>query len=222
MKMFEEHLLSASIYGGEKRAAEVLACLRPYYPPLHCELHYKTALELLVATILLSQNTAEQVNALTPALFSAYGGTAAYLQARRQDLARRIYPLAFFRHKARYIQESCRILEEHYEGELPRNGYDLTQLPGLSRKGANLIMGELFNEPIGIAVEIHTQRVANRLGWSDGRNVVKVENDLLQTIPPNLWLETGYLLQRHGRAQCHTHAPACATCPLNHLCPSRE
>lgn len=218
--MFEEYLLSAPVCCGEKRAAEALTLLRPHYPPLHCELNYQTALELLVATILLSQNTAEQVNAITPALFAAYGDTAAYLQARRQDLARQLYPLAFFRHKARYIQESCRILEERYEGELPRNGYDLTQLPGLSRKGANLIMGELFDEPIGIAVDIHAQRVANRLGWSDGRNVVKVENDLLQTIPPSLWLEAGYLLQRHGREQCHAHDPACATCPLKELCPS--
>lgn len=196
--------------------------LRPHYPPVYCELNYETPLQLLIAVILLPQNTADQVNRMTPRMFAAYSDTAAYMQANRIDLERAIYPLGFYRQKAKYVQETCRILGEKFAGQIPSNGYDLTQLPGVGRKGANVLMSELFGAPLGIAVDTHVHRVANRLHLSDGRNAIKVENDLVAAVPPSTWREIGYLLNQHGRALCHTHQPACATCPLQQHCPSAE
>ena len=201
---------------------DVLVCLRPHYPPPHCELRYTTPLQLLVAVILLPQCTAEEVNHITTTLFTTYHTPPDYLHAPRATLARQLYPLRFFRHKARYIQESCRMLEERYHGQLPRTAAELAQLPGVARKGVNLLMGALWGESVGVMVDTHVQRVANRLGLSDGRNAIKVENDLLAITPEPLWLELGYYLYQHGRYQCHTTAPACPTCPLQTLCPSCE
>jgi endonuclease-3 len=203
-----------------ERLPELMRRLRAAHPDARCALNHTNSLELLVATILSAQCTDERVNQVTPALFARYPTAIAYAGANRAELEGAIRPTGFFRHKARYIQEACRIIAYDYDGQVPDDMETLLQLPGVARKTANVVLGVAFEVADGIVVDTHVKRLAGRLALSRETNPDKIERDLMELVPRQDWIDIGHLLIFHGRRVCHARKPDCPHCVLNDLCPS--
>ncbi|RMG94198.1 MAG: endonuclease III [Chloroflexi bacterium] len=199
---------------------ELIHRLRQAYPDAHCELNYETPFQLLVAVILSAQCTDVRVNQVTPHLFARYPTPEAMAAAPRAEIEAIIRPTGFFRQKARYIQETAhRIIHEH-GGTVPDQMKELLKLPGVARKTANVVLGEIYNHAEGITVDTHVKRLAKRLALTDEDDPGKVEQDLMKLIPAESWIEISHLLIFHGRRVCKARNPECAHCFLNDLCPS--
>lgn len=202
---------------------EILRRLRAAHPDACCELNYETPHQLLVATILSAQCTDERVNKVTPALFARYPTPVDFAAADRAELEELVRPAGFFRQKSRFIQESAQKIVHEYGGELPPQMTDLLTLPGVARKTANVVLGEIYNIADGITVDTHVKRIAHKLGWtSTNKNPEKVERELMAIIPKDAWIEVSHLLIFHGRRICIARRPNCPDCPLRDLCPSAE
>ncbi len=202
------------------RLGRIMARLQQAYPDAHCELHFRTPLELLVATILSAQCTDRQVNRVTPELFEAYGTADDYARAPRPVLERAIRRLGFFRTKARSIQACCRRLVEHHHGQVPHTLAELTELDGVGRKTANVVLGNAFGRNEGIVVDAHVTRLARRLGLSRERDPVKIERELMRLVPRAQWTLFSHWLIWHGRRRCSARKPDCPGCEIRTLCPS--
>lgn len=200
----------------------LLARLRQAHPNAHCELNYQTPFELLVATILSAQCTDERVNQVTPALFKRFPTAADFAAADRAELAAAIRPTGFYRQKARYIQETAHAIVHQYQGDVPADMVSLTKLPGVARKTANVILGEIYHNADGITVDTHVKRLAARLGLTTAVDPAKVEQALMAVVPRESWIEISHLLVFHGRRVCYARRPNCPACPLNDVCPSAE
>ncbi len=196
----------------------LLERLRQAYPDAHCELTYQTPAQLLIATILSAQCTDERVNQVTPALFAQYPTLADFAAADRRELEEAIRPTGFYRQKARYIQESAHQLLLLHGGAIPADMDALTQLPGVARKTANVVLGEIYHIATGITVDTHVKRLAARLGLTTATDPVKVEHDLMDIVPRASWIEISHLLIFHGRRCCYARRPNCPACPLNDVC----
>ncbi len=206
--------------GSAVHVAEVIDRLRATYPDAHCQLDYETPIQLLVATILSAQCTDERVNQTTPALFARYPTAEALAAADPTELEALVRPTGFFRQKARYIREAAaRLLAEH-GGEVPADMDALLTLPGVARKTANVVRGEIFGLADGVTVDTHVKRLSARLGWTTQTDPVKVERDLMALVPRESWIEIAHLLIWHGRRLCTARKPDCPACPLNNICPS--
>jgi endonuclease-3 len=203
-----------------ERLPELMRRLRAAHPDARCALDHTNPLELLVATILSAQCTDERVNQVTPALSAKYSTAIAFAGADRAELEAAIRPTGFFRHKARYIQETCRILAYDYDGQVPDDMETLLQLPGVARKTANVVLGVAFEIADGIVVDTHVKRLAGRLGLTRETDPDKIERDLMELVPHQDWIDIGHLLIFHGRRVCHARKPDCPNCVLNDLCPS--
>ncbi|MBE2220302.1 MAG: endonuclease III [Anaerolineae bacterium] len=201
---------------------ELIQRLRAAHPDAHCELNYETPIQLLVATILSAQCTDVRVNQVTPTLFTQYPTVVDYAAAERTELEETIRSTGFYRQKARYIQESAHIILQKYGGDVPDEMDDLTKLPGVARKTANVVLGEIYGKAEGITVDTHVKRLSNRLGLTAATDPVKVEQDLMEIIPQENWIEISHLLIFHGRRVCSARRPDCAHCTLNDICPSKE
>lgn len=199
---------------------DLLQRLRAAHPDAHCELHYETPLQLLVATILSAQCTDERVNKVTPELFRTYETAVDFAAADRQELEEAIRSTGFFRQKARFIQEATQAIVHQHGGEVPDNMVDLLKLTGVARKTANVVLGEIYGIAEGITVDTHVKRLANRLGLTTATDPVKVEKDLMAIVPRESWIEISHLLIFHGRRICFARNPNCAGCPLNDICPA--
>lgn len=199
---------------------ELITHLHHIYPDAHCELAYETPLQLLVATILSAQCTDVRVNQVTPALFARFPTAVSLATASRSELEELVRPAGFFRRKAKHIQETSQIIVHQYDGELPNSMDELLTLPGVARKTANVVLGEIFGIANGITVDTHVKRLANRLGLTNSDDPVKVEQDLMAVVPHDEWINISHLLIFHGRRVCHARKPNCPGCPLRHLCPS--
>lgn len=203
----------------KRRARSIIGALATQYPDVHCELDFRTPLELLVATVLSAQCTDQRVNKVTPALFSAYPDAASYAAADRRDLEGLISPTGFFRQKAATIQGIGQALCERFDGQVPAELAALTTLPGVGRKTANVVLGEAFGIP-GITVDTHLGRLARRLHWTSHTDPVKVEHDLMQVIARKDWTRASQLVIWHGRRRCHARRPACGACNIARWCPA--
>jgi len=202
-------------------AARILALLERHYPDARCSLDFSTPLELLVATILSAQCTDERVNKVTPALFAEYGSAAAYAAADPAALEQLIRSTGFFRNKAANIIAAAGRIAERHGGEVPRTLEELTALPGVGRKTANVILGNAFGVP-GIVVDTHVGRVAVRLGLAAARDPVKIEFELMRVVPRERWTRFSHQLIAHGRALCKAPRPLCDACFFDAaLCPGR-
>lgn len=199
---------------------EIIRRLRAAYPDAHCELNYDTPVQLLVATILSAQCTDERVNMTTPALFARYPTVEDLAAADQAEMEELVRPTGFFRQKARYIRESAAQLLQDHGGELPRDMDSLLQLPGVARKTANVVRGEIYGLADGVTVDTHVKRLAARLGLTEETDPVKVERDLMEVIPRANWIEISHLLIWHGRRVCYARKPDCPNCTLNDICPS--
>ncbi len=207
-----------------KRMVRILAGLNAAYPDADCALKHGSALELLVATILSAQSTDETVNKVTPVLFAAYPDATALASADPADVERIVHSTGFFRQKSKSIINACKMIVERFGGQVPQTMDELTQLPGVARKTANVLLGTWFHKNEGVVVDTHVGRLAHRLGltWTskDDKDAVKIEQDLMQVIPQEEWTYVGHALIWHGRRVCFARKPNCAGCNLNKVCPS--
>ncbi len=200
--------------------AAIIARLRAAYPDAHCALAYETPLQLLVAVILSAQCTDERVNMTTPALFARYPTAEALAAADPVELEELVRSTGFYHQKARYIRETAARLLAEYGGVVPPEMDALLTLPGVARKTANVVRGEIYALADGITVDTHVMRLAARLGLTTATDPVKVERDLMAVIPRESWIEIAHLLIWHGRRVCAARKPNCPACPLNDICPS--
>jgi len=202
-----------------RRARRINRLLAEAYPDAHCELDFRTPLELLVATILSAQSTDKRVNGVTPALFARYPTAADYAAADREELEELIRPTGFFRAKTNSLLKLGHELCERFDGEVPGRLEDLVTLPGVGRKTANVVLGDAFGVP-GITVDTHVGRLARRFGWTDETDAVKAEHAIGELFPPKDWVMLNHRVIFHGRRCCHARRPACGACPVATLCPS--
>lgn len=215
----------SKVGGGEthlartRRARKIHRTLERTYPDAHCELNYEGPFELLVAVILSARCTDEQVNKVTPALFTRFPTPDAMAAADLVDLEDLIRSTGFFRAKASNLIGVSQRLCEEFAGRVPRTMADLTSLPGVGRKSANVVLGEVFGVP-GIAVDTHVMRLSRRLGLSAEEDPNRIELDLTDLFPPGDWISVSHVLIRHGRRRCRARVPACGACPVSKWCPS--
>jgi len=206
----------------EERAPEVIRRLEAAYPDAKVALNFSNPLECLVATILSAQCTDEKVNEVTATLFKKYRTAEDYLAVPEDELKADIKPTGFFNQKAASIRAACQRIVEVYGGEVPGTMEDLLTLRGVARKTANIVLGNSFGIVEGVAVDTHVKRLANRIGFSNESDPVKIEQDLMRLIPREKWFSFTYVLIDHGRAICHAKKPRCTECPIEPLCPSSQ
>ena len=188
-----------------------------YYPEAGCSLDYTNPLHLLIATQLAAQCTDARVNLVTPALFARYPTARDFANANLLELQEYIRSTGFFRNKAKNIIACCKILDEKYNGKVPSTMEELTKLPGVGRKTANIIIGDIFHKP-AIVVDTHANRITNRIGLTKNTDPTKIEFDLMKIVPPDYSSTFCHQLVYHGRAICKAQRPTCASCPISHLC----
>jgi endonuclease-3 len=201
---------------------EIIRRLREAHPDARCALDHSNPFELLVATILSAQCTDERVNQVTPALFEKYPNARALAAADGEELQALIRPTGFYRQKARFLQDSAQTLVHEHDGEVPADMDDLTDLPGVARKTANVVLGVAFEIPAGVVVDTHVKRLSQRLGLTDGKTPVKIERDLMELAPQGEWIDLAHLLIFHGRRVCKARRPDCPNCVVVDLCPSAD
>ena len=206
----------------KQRTDCVITELKSAYPNAHCELNYSTPLELLIATILSAQCTDKQVNIVTHELFQKYKSAKHFADALLEELQNDIRRIGFFRNKAKNIQSCCRSLLEKHDGEVPCTMEELTELAGVGRKTANVVLGNVFNVNIGIVVDTHVARLSDRLNFSRERTPEKIEQDLMKLVPQNEWCLFSHLLIWHGRRRCYARNPDCSKCEVLTFCPTGQ
>ncbi len=204
----------------KNRVKEIIERLLRTYPEAKIALKFTNPLELLVATILSAQTTDKKVNEVTASLFRKYRKPEDYARADLKELENDVKELGFFRNKARNIKMAAEMIVREFKGEVPQTMEELTRLPGVARKTANIVLANAFSVVVGIPVDTHVFRLSHRLGFSQEKDPVKVERDLMELVPKEHWFKFPYLLIEHGRAICQARKPACSRCVLSDLCPS--
>jgi len=204
------------------RARKIIVRLDREYPDATCALHHASALELVVATILSAQCTDARVNMVTPALFAKYRTAADYAAADPRVLEREIQSTGFFRNKTKSIIGMAQALVERHGGEVPDTMEALTELPGVGRKTANVILGTWFKKNEGVVVDTHVQRLSRLMKLTRHDDPVKIERDLMELLPRDKWTWWSHTLIQHGRQVCIARRPRCEECVVNRLCPSSK
>ena len=197
--------------------AKILELLFELYPDAGPELNYSNAFELLIAAILSAQCTDKRVNIVTADLFRRFPDAESFAQLTPEELEPYIKTCGLYRSKARSIVGACKILVSKYGGEVPHTREELTELPGVGRKVANVVLSNAFGIP-AIAVDTHVFRVANRLGLADASTVDKTEKQLMENIPQDKWSIAHHLIIFHGRRVCSAQKPKCEACALSPYC----
>ena len=198
-----------------------LKLLKKNYPGAHCALHFETAFQLLVATILSAQCTDERVNKVTPELFAHYPDAKAMARGKVEDIEDLIRSTGFFKNKAKNLLACAQTLVERHRGEVPQDMESLVLLAGVGRKTANVVLGNAFQISSGVVVDTHVTRLSNRFHWVKTENAVQIERELNALIPKSEWILVSHLLISHGRAICKARSPQCSACFLADRCPSR-
>ncbi len=207
-----------TIKEAQGRARRVFALLQKEYPEIRCTLDYGSPFQLMVMTILAAQCTDARVNIVAGPLFEQYPDPAAFCRAKLKDVEVAIHSTGFFRQKAKNIIATSKILIEKHKGEVPTTLEELTELPGVGRKTANVLLGECFNTP-GVIVDTHCGRLARRLGFTQAEEPRQVERDLMGVWPKKHWTGFSHMLVFHGRAVCASRSPKCELCSLRRHCP---
>ena len=202
----------------QKRTDLILACLEEEYSGTATALNYKSPFELLVAVIMSAQCTDERVNKITARIFPKYNSPQKMVLLSQEQLENLIHDCGLFRSKAKNILATCHKLVEAYDARVPDNVQELMTLPGVGKKTANVIANIIYGVP-AIAVDTHVFRVSHRLGLSDGKDPIVVEQDLMRAIPKDKWGEAHHWLIWHGRKICRARKPYCHECMLLNLCP---
>ena len=206
----------------QERALDIVSHLKRMYPKAKCTLDYTNPFELLIATMLSAQSTDARVNIVTKSLFRKYPDPQSFANARQPEMERDVKQTGFFRNKARAGIAASKAIVEKHGGEVPRTMEELTALPGVGRKTANVVLGNAFSSAVGIVVDTHVARVSGRLGLTSNSDPVKIEQDLMKLIPQKEWTVFSHRLIAHGREICIARKPKCRECRINELCPSAE
>ncbi|HEX4414277.1 MAG TPA: endonuclease III [Lacipirellulaceae bacterium] len=212
----------SSLGGLAKRraqAARVIERLKADYPGATCALENETPFELLIATILSAQCTDARVNMVTPELFRKWPDAEAMAKAPSKALEKVIQSTGFFRNKAKNIKAASQALVERHEGEIPKDLNALVALPGVGRKTANVVLGTAFGMATGVVVDTHVTRLSKRLGLTEHVDAVKIEQDLMEIVPQEEWVDFSHRLIFHGRQICIARKPKCPECSMKSFCP---
>jgi endonuclease-3 len=202
----------------KKKALAVIDILKQRYPDAPCALQYKKDYELMIAVRLSAQCTDARVNLVTPALFEAYPTIEAMAAANISDVENYIHSCGFYRQKAKDIVLACQMLLEKHNGKVPDTMEALLELPGVGRKTANLLLGDLYGQPGSVVCDTHCIRICGRLGLSKGKEPEKVEQQLRKILPPEESSDFCHRIVLFGREVCIARSPKCAECPLSMHC----
>lgn len=206
----------------DERVANILAALdREYGTEYRCYLNHETPWQLLIAVILSAQCTDARVNIVTADLFQKYDTLEKFASADLKELEQDIHSTGFYHMKAKNIIACCKTLVEQYQGEVPSAMEDLTSLAGVGRKTANVIRGNIYNEP-SIVVDTHVKRISRKLGLAKSEDPEKIEYELMKVLPKDHWILWNIHIITLGRTICVARRPKCAECFLREYCPGRE
>ncbi len=199
------------------KVTNILSALKALYPDALCALHFGKDYELMIAVRLSAQCTDARVNLVTPALFAKYRTLEAFAQADIADVEQMVHSCGFYKHKARDIVLACQMLLRDYGGRVPDNMDDLLKLPGVGRKTANLLLGDIYHKEAYVC-DTHCIRICGKLGLSQGKDPQKVEMQLRRVIPPEESSDFCHRIVLHGRAVCTARSPKCSQCTLAPFC----
>ena len=204
----------------EEKVRSIIDILKQRYPEAPCALHYSKDYELMIAVRLSAQCTDARVNLVTPSLFAAYPTLEAMASADIADVENFVHSCGFYKHKARDIVLGCQMLLSDYGGKVPETMEELLRIPGVGRKTANLLLGDLYKEPGSVVCDTHCMRICERLGLSHGREPEKVEKQLRAILPPEESSDFCHRIVLFGREVCASQRPKCENCPLAIHCES--
>lgn len=206
----------------KKRTKEIFERMRiEYGDDLTCYLNHDDGWQLLIATIMSAQCTDARVNEVTKTLFKKYPSVDAFADANLKELEEDIHSVGFFHNKAKNIIACCQMIKDEFGGEVPSDIDNLTSLPGVGRKTANVIRGNIFNEP-SVVVDTHVLRVSNKLGLVDTKDPVKAEYALMKEVDRDLWLYINHWFMAFGRTICKAPTPKCEECFLKDICKNKK
>ena len=202
----------------KENVSAIIDILKDRYPEAPCALHYGSDWQLMIAVRLSAQCTDARVNLVTPALFAAYPTLEALANAQVEDIESYIHSCGFFRQKAKDIVGACQMLLEKHGGKVPDTMEALLKLPGVGRKTANLLLGDLYGQPGSVVCDTHCIRICGKLGLSQGKDPEKVEQQLRKILPPEESSDFCHRIVLFGREVCIARSPKCGECPLRSLC----
>jgi endonuclease-3 len=200
-----------------KRVVEIIKIFNQLYPEAQCSLDYRDPLQLLVSTQLAAQCTDARVNIVAKTLFEKYKNVYDFANADLGELEQDIKSTGFYHNKARNIKNCCIMIINTFNSKVPDNMEDLLKLPGVGRKTANLVLGDIYNVP-GIVVDTHAKRLSNRIGLTKNSDPEKIEFDLMKVVPEEDWNRFSHQLVYHGRAVCNARTPKCEECKIQEHC----
>ena len=205
----------------QQRMSEIIAMLKKEYPDSRCSLEYESPFQLLVSTILSAQCTDERVNKVVKKLFAKYPKAESIASLPLETIKHEIYSTGFYNNKAKAIKGMAITLVEKHNGELPASLEELIKLPGVGRKTANVVLGNIYNIP-SLVVDTHVTRISNLLGFVQTKDAVKIEMELMKIIEEEDWTIFAHLLIDHGRAVCIANRPNCKECIISDNCSSSK
>jgi len=197
---------------------DIVNALIKEYPDAKCSLIFNNPLELLISVMLSAQSTDAQINKLTPKLFNRFKTAKDFATANISELEEYVKSSGFYKNKAKNIKNACKIIDEKYNGKVPDTMNELTELPGVGRKTANVVLLNAFNKCEGIAIDTHAKRIATRIGLTSNDDPIKIEQDVLNLIPKKDWHLMNHLFVSHGRATCTARKPQCDICCIKKFC----
>jgi endonuclease III len=206
----------------EKKVREIIKRLSKIYPDPKSALYFSNPLELLIATILSAQATDKLVNLVTPELFKRFKNANDFANAEIEEIDHMIRRVNFHNNKAKSIKNASQMIVEKHNGQVPDTMEELDALPGVARKTANVVLGNAFKKAEGIVVDTHVMRLSRKLGLTDKIDPVKIEQDLMEIVPKEKWIDFSHLLINFGREYCPARPHKCEDCPLGDLCPDKQ
>ncbi len=206
----------------KQRLERIVKALDERYPQAVCALTHRNAWELLVATILSAQCTDKRVNEVTPGLFAKYPDMRDLANADQAELASDIRSTGFFNNKSKSLIGAARTILTEFAGQVPRSMEELLRVPGAARKTANVVLGTAYGIPSGVVVDTHVQRITGRLHLTRNTDPVKIEQDLINLLSQNRWIQFSHQVIHFGREICVARKPRCGECPLDPLCYSKD
>ena len=204
------------------RAKKIVKALKTAYPDAKCSLNFKNIHQLMVATILSAQCTDERVNIVTKDVFKKYTSVKDFAGVDIRQLEKDIHSTGFYKNKAKSIKTSAQQLLEHDSGNIPRTLDELVKLAGVGRKTGSVVLGAGYGLTEGVVVDTHVIRISNLLKFTNHKNALKIEKELMKILPKKDWIIFTHLIIDHGRAVCIARRPDCASCTLKNLCPSAK
>jgi len=208
-----------SLANKKNRISKIVSILKLEYPDSKCSLIYDSPFQLLVATILSAQCTDERVNKVTSVVFKKYPNAKSFSNLSEKKIGQLVYSTGFYNNKAKNIKKMSDIVWEKYGGDIPKDIGSLTNLPGVGRKTANVVLGNVFNVP-SLVVDTHVTRITNLLKFVKTKNAVLIEKQLCKIVEKDSWSIFAHLLIDHGRKICIANRPKCSDCALSDYCPS--